>query len=160
LVLVAGGLWINRHFLSPAPPTAGAVSAPGIAASAPPSAPTSSATTTQPSNSTDYVPEGFAEKFLSLHKTDPTPLQVDLLLRPYVGKRMRVSGILESVIIHGDGSLLVLVRPAGGASGYFVVAFLKKWTPQLGVLGAGSPVNVDMLIAEGEPPALTDGQLF
>jgi hypothetical protein len=153
LVLIGGGLWVDRKFIAAAP-TAGAISPTPITGSALPTAPL-------PPNLTDYVSGAVATKFLALSKREPTPLQIDLLLHPYIGKRMRLSGTLDTVTILDHQHIQVQMSPIGGYGGSIFVEFPSKWTAQLSLLGRDSTLNVDTLISAGEPTTkLTDGQLF
>ena len=155
LMIIAGGAWAIRATFPTTPKTEVTSMAPSAASNSTTSAPA-------PPNFTDYAPQAVAVKFLSLNKSgvSPTPLQLDLLLRPYIGKRMRLSGTIDSISVEQDGSLQVQLSPQGAEGGSFFVIFPKKWTPQLSNFGTGATMNIDVLISDGEPPALTDGELF
>jgi len=141
LVLLAGGLWVVRKWSPPPTPPA------QVAASAP------------PINGADYAPPSVSDKFTALYSgTPPTDLQVDLLLRPYIGKRIRFSATMATVSMGGNG--ILTVQLSIGEIAWFFVDFPAKWQAQLSVISPGTKVNVDAMIADGKPAHLTDGALF
>ena len=111
-----------------------------------------------PPNSDRYVSQSVAGKYISLLQSNGTALQIDLLLRPYIGKKMRLSGRLLNTDILNDEIKVQVEVPASYES-YFV-SFSRKWSAQLSTLSRNSRFQVDVTITQNEKSIIfSDGEL-
>jgi hypothetical protein len=112
----------------------------------------------EPPNSADYVPRSVAERFLALKHENATPLQINHLLQPYVGKHIRLAADLLNAEMQG-GHVWVQLDPGGAGRGSLFVSFNPRWAEQLSVIPRGQRIEFDVMIGEGNPPELVDGGL-
>lgn len=112
----------------------------------------------EPPNSGDYVPSSVAERFLALKRENATPLQINHLLQPYAGKRIRLAADVRYADMHRD-YVWVQLDQGGVGRGLLYVSFKPRWAEQLSVISPGQRIEFDATISKDNPPELVDGGL-
>jgi tRNA_anti-like len=88
-----------------------------------------------------FVSDAITPEFLSAFSDGHTAMQANELIKPYVGKWMKVTGQIRNVESHRILSMLTF-ESADQVSGIPIMCFTTEWTDRLAMLRRGEGVTV------------------
>lgn len=107
----------------------------------------------------DYLPASFSDIYIQMHRDSHTDIERTSILRPHVGKWIRLSGYVGQIIDNGD-RIHVLVRPDSSDGNHFSVNFPPEAEPLLAKLKSGMKISFDALISNKGWVGLREAELL